>query len=156
MSARPLLILTILAGFGLGLVEPRPGLVPLELGGAALALSRSLAGVSVDAVVTCGRARFREVGIQAGLESAYPRHGLGAQFLDVNGDGRPDLYVADDEDPNQLYVNVPWPGGVKADPQGLGFRFEERGAAAGVADPYAGMGVASSTSPTGGGLPGPD
>ena len=97
-----------------------------------------------------GRARFREVGIQAGLESADPRHGLGAQFLDVNGDGRPDLYVADDEDPNQLYVNVPWPGGAKADPDGLGFRFEERGAAAGVADPYAGMGVASSTSATGG------
>jgi ASPIC and UnbV/FG-GAP-like repeat len=37
---------------------------------------------------------------------------------------------------------VPWPGGVAADPAGLGFRFEERAAAAGVADPGAGMGVA--------------
>ncbi len=90
-----------------------------------------------------GHARFREVGVQAGLESADPRHGLGAQFLDVNGDGRADLYVANDEDPNQLYVNVPWPGGAKADPAGLGFRFEERGTAEGVADPFAGMGVAS-------------
>ena len=91
-----------------------------------------------------GHARFREVGVQAGIESAADaRHGLGAQFLDVNGDGRPDLYVANDEDPNQLYVNVPWPGGPKADPAGLGFRFEERGAAAGVADPFAGMGIAS-------------
>ena len=90
-----------------------------------------------------GHARFREVGVQAGLESAEPRHGLGAQFFDYNGDGRPDLYVANDEDPNQLYENVPWPGGAKADPAGLGFRFEERGAAEGVADPYAGMGVAS-------------
>jgi hypothetical protein len=90
-----------------------------------------------------GRARFREVGVQAGLEAASYRHGLGATFLDVNGDGRPDLYVADDEDPNQLYVNVPWPGGAKADPAGLGFRFEERGAAEGVADPFAGMGVAA-------------
>jgi Na+-translocating ferredoxin:NAD+ oxidoreductase RnfD subunit len=90
-----------------------------------------------------GHARFREVGVQAGLESAAPRHGLGAQFLDVNGDGRPDLYVANDEDPNQLYVNVPWPGGAKADPEGLGFRFEERATAEGVADPFAGMGVAS-------------
>ena len=36
-----------------------------------------------------------------------------------------------------------WPGGARADPAGLGFRFEERGAAEGVADPYAGMGVAS-------------
>jgi Na+-translocating ferredoxin:NAD+ oxidoreductase RnfD subunit len=89
-----------------------------------------------------GRARFREVGIPAGLESSDFSHGLGATFLDVNGDGRPDLYVANDEDPNQLYVNVPWPGGAKADPAGLGFRFENRASASGVADPYAGMGVA--------------
>ena len=89
-----------------------------------------------------GRARFREVGVPAGLEASSFSHGLGATFLDVNSDGRPDLYVANDEDPNQLYVNVPWPGGVKADPAGLGFRFENRAAASGVADPYAGMGVA--------------
>jgi hypothetical protein len=89
-----------------------------------------------------GRARFREVGVQAGLEAADFSHGLGATFLDLNGDGRPDLYVANDEDPNQLYVNVPWPGGTKADPAGLGFRFENRASAAGAADPYAGMGVA--------------
>ncbi len=96
-----------------------------------------------------GRARFREVGVQAGLEAAAFSHGLGATFLDVNGDGRPDLYVANDEDPNQLYVNVPWPGGAKADPAGLGFRFENRGAASGVADPYAGMGVAVDGAGTG-------
>jgi hypothetical protein len=89
-----------------------------------------------------GRARFREVGVKAGLEASGFSHGLGATFLDVNGDGRPDLYVANDEDPNQLYVNVPWPGGAKADPAGLGFRFENRAAASGVDDPYAGMGVA--------------
>jgi len=89
-----------------------------------------------------GRARFREVGVPAGLEASDFSHGLGASFLDTNGDGRPDLYVANDEDPNQLYVNVPWPGGAKADPAGLGFRFENRAAASGVADPYAGMGVA--------------
>jgi hypothetical protein len=89
-----------------------------------------------------GHARFREVGVQAGLEASGFSHGLGATFLDVNGDGRPDLYIANDEDPNQLYVNVPWPGGAKADPAGLGFRFENRAAASGVADPYAGMGVA--------------
>ena len=89
-----------------------------------------------------GRAHFRETGVQAGLEASGFSHGLGAAFLDVNGDGRPDLYVANDEDPNQLYVNVPWPGGAKADPAGLGFRFENRATTSGVADPYAGMGVA--------------
>ena len=96
--------------------------------------------------------RFREVGVQAGLEACRASAtGSAPTFTDVNGDGRPDLYVANDEDPNQLYVNVPWPGGAKADPAGLGFRFEERGAAAGVADPYAGMGVASNVT-TGGRL----
>jgi Na+-translocating ferredoxin:NAD+ oxidoreductase RnfD subunit len=90
-----------------------------------------------------GHSRFREVGIQAGIEASAFRHGLGALFTDYNGDGRPDLYVANDEDPNQLYENVPWPGGPAADPEGLGFRFEERGTAEGVDDPYAGMGIAS-------------
>ncbi len=90
-----------------------------------------------------GHAKFREVGVQAGLEAADFSHGLGAIFTDYNGDGRPDLYVANDEDPNQLYENVAWPGGAAADPAGLGFRFEERGVAEGVADPYAGMGIAS-------------
>ena len=90
-----------------------------------------------------GRSRFREVGVQAGLESVNLSHALGAVFTDYNGDGRPDLYVANDEDPNQLYENVPWPGGAKADPAGLGFRFEERAAAEGVADGYAGMGIAA-------------
>jgi hypothetical protein len=90
-----------------------------------------------------GRSRFREVGVQAGLEAARFDHSLGAMFADFSGDGRPDLYVANDGDPNRLYENIPWPGGKKADPAGLGFRFEERAAIAGVADPAAGMGVAA-------------
>jgi len=103
----------------------------------------NVAGVRDLLFLNEGHRHFREVGVQAGLESANFRHGLGAQFIDVNGDGRPDLYVANDEDPNQLYVNVPWPGGAKADPAGLGFRFEDRAAVAGVADPFAGMGIAT-------------
>ncbi|HEX2427486.1 MAG TPA: FG-GAP-like repeat-containing protein, partial [Gaiellaceae bacterium] len=90
-----------------------------------------------------GHATFREVGVQAGLEAARFGHGLGAVFTDVDGDGRQDLYVANDEDPNQFYENVAWPGGAAADPAGLGFRLEERGRAEGVDDPYAGMGIAS-------------
>ncbi|MGZ4335058.1 MAG: ASPIC/UnbV domain-containing protein, partial [Gaiellaceae bacterium] len=109
----------------------------------------NVAGVRDLLFLNEGGRRFREVGEQAGLEAASFRHGLGAEFVDVNHDGRPDLYVANDEDPNDLYVNVPWPGGVKADPAGLGFRFEERGAAAGVADPFAGMGIASDLSADG-------
>ncbi|MGN6798804.1 MAG: FG-GAP-like repeat-containing protein, partial [Gaiellaceae bacterium] len=102
----------------------------------------NIAGVRDLLFLNVGDRRFREVGVAAGIEASAFRHGLGVQFIDVNGDGRPDLYVANDEDPNELYVNVPWPGGAKADPAGLGFRFEERAAAAGVADPFAGMGIA--------------
>ena len=65
-----------------------------------------------------GRARFREVGRRPGIDRAPYDHSLGAVFTDVNGDARPDLYVANDEDPNRLYVNEP--GGP------LGFHFVDR------------------------------
>ena len=91
-----------------------------------------------------GRAKFREIGRQVGLDTRI-EHGLGAVFTDVNGDGRPDLYVANDEDPNRLYLNEPTKGG-------LGFRFVERGKSEGVADANAGMGVAAADY-SGDGLP---
>jgi hypothetical protein len=83
-----------------------------------------------------GRSRFREIAQEAGIEASAVEHGLGSAFTDVNGDGRIDLYVANDLDPNRLYVNVPASGE-------LGFRFEERGVEAGVADQNAGMGVSA-------------
>jgi len=81
-----------------------------------------------------GRAHFKEVGIEAGLESSHFSHGLGAEFTDVNGDGRPDLVVANDGNPDQLYLNEP--GGP------LGFHFVNVAKAWGVDDLAAGMGVA--------------
>jgi hypothetical protein len=89
-----------------------------------------------------GRAAFREVGMEAGLEVVGFEYGLGAVFSDLDLDGDLDLYLANDTKPNRLYENVGWPGGVAADPSRLGFRFEELAARAGVADPNAGMGVA--------------
>ncbi len=82
-----------------------------------------------------GHSRFRDVSLKAGIETKYVDHSLGVVFTDVNGDGRPDLYVANDLDPNRLYVNEP--GGP------LGFHFIEEGGPSGVADPNAGMGVAA-------------
>jgi len=82
-----------------------------------------------------GRARFREAGRAAGIDPKPYDHSLGAVFTDVNGDGRLDLYVANDEDPNRLYINKP--GGP------LGFHFVERGSAYGVDDANAGMGIAA-------------
>jgi len=46
--------------FALGVIDPRPGLVGLKFAGDMLALCRSLSGVSVDAVVSCGGQSFRE------------------------------------------------------------------------------------------------
>ncbi len=46
--------------WGLALTPTRPALVPLVFDGEALALMRSLSGVSVEVMVTCGKRSFRE------------------------------------------------------------------------------------------------
>lgn len=90
-----------------------------------------------------GRVTFREVGVPVGLEQTPFAYGLGVLLSDLDQDGDLDLYIANDTNPNYLYINQLWPGGVEQDPAGLGFRLVESGAAAGAADPHSGMGVAS-------------
>ncbi len=46
--------------FGLGVIETRPGLVPLKVAEADLEVMTPLSGVSVEAVARCGRRSFRE------------------------------------------------------------------------------------------------
>jgi len=46
--------------FGLTLIEPRPGLVPLKFADETLGMYRRLTGVSAESVVSCGRQSFRE------------------------------------------------------------------------------------------------
>lgn len=46
--------------FGLKVIEPRPGLVPLTFDPDTLARLDGLSGVSLEAVVTCGKIRFTE------------------------------------------------------------------------------------------------
>jgi predicted Rossmann fold flavoprotein len=46
--------------FGLRVTETRPGLVPLTFGAGVVEGMRALAGLSVQAEVSCGRARFAE------------------------------------------------------------------------------------------------
>ena len=48
--------------FGLKLIEPRPALVPLTLGGDEV-LFRSLSGVAAEVVARCGKAAFREAAL---------------------------------------------------------------------------------------------
>ena len=118
---------------------------PIE--GATLGFPNTYSGVRDLLYLSEGAGRgggvtFKEVGREAGLEVVGFEYGLGALFSDLDVDGDLDLYVANDTKPNRLYDNVAWPGGAAADPAGLGFRFEELAARAGVADPNAGMGVA--------------
>ena len=91
-------------------------------------------GVRDELFLNEGHRHFKEVGAAVGLDPKPYDHSLGAVFVDVNGDGRPDLYVANDEDPNRLYLNEP--GGK------YGFHFVQVAQAFGVADRNAGMGVA--------------
>ncbi|MGB5756718.1 MAG: CRTAC1 family protein [Acidimicrobiales bacterium] len=82
------------------------------------------------------RPHFVDAAAAAGIEADGPEYGLGAIFSDVDRDGDLDLYVANDTQPNRLYLN-------RRTDDGLGFRLEDIGASAGVADDNAGMGVAS-------------
>uniref|UniRef100_UPI0035C98C2C BaiN/RdsA family NAD(P)/FAD-dependent oxidoreductase n=1 Tax=uncultured Sphingomonas sp. TaxID=158754 RepID=UPI0035C98C2C len=77
--------------FGLKVVEPRPALVPLTLGGDET-LFRSLSGVAAEVVAKAGKTRFREAALftHKGLSgpailqiSSYWRHGepVGIDFL---------------------------------------------------------------------------
>jgi predicted Rossmann fold flavoprotein len=77
--------------FGLKVVEPRPALVPLTLGGDE-ALFRTLSGVAADVVASAGKARFREAALftHRGLSgpailqvSSYwrPREPIGIDFV---------------------------------------------------------------------------
>ncbi len=59
--------------------------------------------------------------------------GLGAMFVDVNNDGRPDIYIANDTDDNYLYMNRGKPGELLLEEVGLfaGVARDDRGVANG-------------------------
>jgi len=51
-----------------------------------------------------GNGEFEDVTVAAGLDKEFG-HGLGVVTADFNEDGWPDIYVANDGDPNQLWIN---------------------------------------------------
>ncbi len=80
-----------------------------------------------------GDGTFRDVTEAVGL--AREERGLGAIFSDLDNDGRFELYVANDGQPNRLYTAVP-------DSSEIGFHFVDLSLSADIGDSGSGMGVA--------------
>src|SRR5262249_21231152 len=68
-----------------------------------------------------GRGTFVDVSAEAGLRSGGRNEskGLGVLIVDVDGDGKPDIYVANDTVDNFLYMNHSAPGRLRFTEQGL-------------------------------------
>jgi hypothetical protein len=70
-----------------------------------------------------GDGTFTDVSKSAGLRVERPQKdygkGLGVLAVDVNGDGKPDLYVVNDMTDNLLYVNRSRPGTILLEETGL-------------------------------------
>jgi enediyne biosynthesis protein E4 len=82
-----------------------------------------------------GSGTFTDVTASSGIGAAPPAPGLGVVIADFDGDGKQDIYVANDMSPGYLFKNL---GNMK---------FEEKGLFAGVAlgpggERIAGMGIA--------------
>jgi hypothetical protein len=75
---------------------------------------------------------FKDVTEEAGIvEGGENRSkGLGVLIVDVNGDGKPDIYVANDTVDNFLYINRSTPGKIRLEERGLpsGTARDDRGA----------------------------
>jgi hypothetical protein len=66
---------------------------------------RGLPGESDHLFRNNGDGTFTDVSKKLGVDDPNGYYGLGVLFADVNGDGKPDLLVANDSTPNYLYIN---------------------------------------------------
>jgi hypothetical protein len=72
---------------------------PLQFPGTVTRLFRNRTGED-----KAGRVRFQDVTVKAGLAKS-PGPGLGVYCADFNGDGWPDIFIANDAHPNYLWIN---------------------------------------------------
>ena len=66
---------------------------------------RGLAGSGDSLYRNKRNGTFEDVSMTAGVADPHERFGMGAVWSDFDGDGRPDLFVANDAGPNFLYKN---------------------------------------------------
>ncbi len=52
-----------------------------------------------------GDGTFTDVSAKAGVDDKSRYYGFSSIFVDINGDGKPDLVVGNDSEPNYLYIN---------------------------------------------------
>lgn len=79
-----------------------------------------------------GDRTFRPVTQGSGIEPDGPEYGLGVVLVDLDVDGDLDVHVANDTQPNRVYLNESSPGAV---------RLVDVSAASGADDPNSGMGI---------------
>ena len=87
---------------------------------------RGLHGESDHLFHNNGDGTFTDVSEHAGVADANHYYGLASLFVDVNGDGKPDLLVADDSTPNYLYINK-GDGTFEDDSYASGYALNESG-----------------------------
>src|SRR3954464_10059440 len=90
----------------------------------------SYKGAAAKLYHNLGGGRFEDVSQKAGVADPNSKS-LGVTFLDYNGDGWPDLFVANDTQPNKLYRNQK-NGTFKDEAVEAGVAFSEEGTARGA------------------------
>jgi hypothetical protein len=81
--------------------ESRDFCAPMVFSGTATKLFHNLTGQSKSSPLTI---RFEDVTVKSGLARLLVP-GLGVACLDFNGDGWPDIFIANDGKPNRLWIN---------------------------------------------------
>ena len=87
---------------------------------------RGLLGEADHLFHSNGDGTFTDVTVKAGVQDKQPYYGFTAIFVSLNANGRPDLVVGNDSEPNYLYINK-GAGTFEDDSYSSGFALNEDG-----------------------------